>query len=106
MYAVNFPAQTRYATFNPIIEIKDQDTGDLIDLSDIDIIFEIRDGQDCCILKATKDNGIAVIDVGYFQPTFENLKQLCEGTYRVHCSFERDDTTRDIIVGNLPVIQP
>jgi len=105
MYTINFPPQTRDATFNPIVEIKDQDTGELIDLSDIDITFEIRDDYDCCILNATQANGkLLVIDIGYFQPVFADLKCLREGTYRIYCKFYRDDTTRDIMLGSLPVV--
>lgn len=106
MYAFNFPPQTPAATFNPIIELKDQDTGELIDLSDIDITFEIRDDYDCCVLRATKDSGIVLIDVGYFQPTFDSLKCLRSGTYRIHCKLERDGTTRDLALGSLPVVKP
>ena len=106
MYGVNFPPQTNVATFNPIVEIKDQDTLDLIDLSDIDICFEIRDDDDCVKLSQTKDSGILIIDVGYFQPVFENLRNLCNGTYRVHCTFTRDGTTRDMLVGSIPIVLP
>jgi hypothetical protein len=108
MYNVSFPAQTSAATFNPIIELKDNDTGDLIDLSDITITFEIRDDRDCCVRRQDQTSGLIIIDVGYFQPVFANLKGLCAGTYRVHCTLTSADgsTTRDLILGSLPVVQP
>ena len=106
MYGINFPPQTNVATFNPIIELKDQDTGDLLDMSDVNITLELRDSYDCCVLRRVKDDGIVLIDIGYFQVTFDNLNQLREGTYRIHVVLQRDGTTRDLFAGNLPVVKP
>lgn len=106
MYVVNFPAQTNKATFNPIIEVKDQDTGELLDLSDIDITIQVRDENDCVLLTATKADKIVLVDIGYFQSTFDpsDFSRFCAGTYHVHCSLYRDDVTRDFILGPLPIV--
>lgn len=115
MYTVNFPQQTNQATFNPIIQVNDQDNGDPLDLSDVDITFEIRSSDSrCCHLTATKDNGKIVLISGddgvecFFQPTFstDDLNGFAAGTYRIHCKFSRDGTSRDILIGSLPIVCP
>jgi hypothetical protein len=115
MYNVNFPPQTNQATFNPIIQVNDQDTGGSIDLADVDITFEIRNSDSyCCLLTATKDNGRIILISGddgvecFFQPTFsaDDLSGFDAGTYRIHCKFSRDGTSRDILIGTLPIVCP
>lgn len=109
MFFINFPLQSNRASFTTICEMKDQMTGDLIDMSDIDLNFRIVE-DNCVRLEATKDNGkiILIPDyVGYFQISFSDseMRCLCAGTYQCRLIASRDGTTRDVFAGNLPIEQ-
>jgi hypothetical protein len=130
MYAnpILFPQVTNRESWVPVIELRDDDTGDPIDLSGLTSIqLEVRiigrsvghwstpmapwydDPPEAYpILTASLGNGIAILDVGYFQVVFPETKMrtLKAGTYRVGCvaSDGSDQGTRQLFVAQLPVI--
>jgi hypothetical protein len=123
-----FPQVTNRESWAPIIELRDDDTGQPIDLSGLTSIqLEIRiigrgvghfstpmapwydDPPDAFpVLTASLGNGITILDVGYFQIVFPETKMrtLKAGTYRVGCtgSDGSDQGTRQIFIAHLPVI--
>jgi hypothetical protein len=107
MYFVNFPAQSNKASFTNICELKDAVTGDLIDLTDTDLTFNVLDDH-CVRLTATIGSGITLIPDydGYFEIAFtaSQMGALCEGSYQCHLIATREDITRDVFAGNLPIV--
>jgi hypothetical protein len=106
MYLGALPAVTNRSTYKEQIEVSDVDTGELVDLTDATIAFEIRDqlSQEA-VLSATLAGGIAVISTGIFEVTFTSaqMRGLQAGTYDVGCVVSRDDDEQ-LIAGTLPVL--
>ena len=106
MYLGTLPAVTNRATYKEQIEVSDVDTGELIDLTEATITFEIRDPLSReTRLAATLAGGIAVISTGIFEVTFTaaQMRGLAAATYDVGCVVTRDDDEQ-LIAGTLPVL--
>jgi hypothetical protein len=100
-------AQSNRATFQRKFQTVDNDTDELLDLTDKAIIFEVKHPTECrAVLSATIDNGkIVVVDFGTFIVTFarSELTNLCPGTYDVGVTIGDDDETGQALIGTLPI---
>ncbi len=109
MYQGTLNPRSNRAGWTFTVEVKDQQTGDLIDLSDADITFDVRDkDSDTVKLSATVDNDlITIVDTGHFQVSFTdtNMRTLCAKTYEVGCIISNADSEpQQLIVASLPII--
>jgi hypothetical protein len=99
--------QSNRATFQREFQIVDDDTGDLLDLTDKAIIFEVKHPTECrALLSATIDNGkVVVVDLGTFIVTFarSEMTGLCPGTYDLGITIGDDDETGQALIGTLPI---
>lgn len=109
MYIGSLDPVSNRAGWTFVREIVDDDTDEPIDLSDCEIVFEVRrctDGR--ALLSATSANGgVTILDTGIFQATFTRaeMASLSAGSYEVGCTVQRDDEeTQQFIIGKLPVL--
>lgn len=130
-YPVNFDTISNRESWNQIVQIKDDDTGDLITLTDslgnslYNITLEISPANrqhasvglnqpfpfyDCDgapIITATLANYISLIDVGTFQIAIPRsvITTLSPRTYDVFLTLDSvsADDGRQILIGKLPV---
>jgi ribosomal protein L30E len=92
------------ATWTVQYELSDAETGDLIDLSDVDTItVSIRDPQTKTQLLSTTGT---VVDTGVFSWTFTatQMGTLCAKAYEVGCTLTKDSETLQLLIGQLPVL--
>lgn len=128
MYAspILFPQVTNRETFDPVIALYDDETGEPLDLSTITTIqVEVRcagqgaghfatptvpwydDGPGATpILSASLGNGVTVLDIGIFQIAFTEtqMRTLRAGTYVIGCTVSDGTVTRQLFIGRLPVL--
>ena len=100
MFTGSLPPASNRADWSEVFELFDDETGDLLDLTDATITFEIRDG--CWRLAAT----VVVITTGTFSASFtkDQFRNLCAGTYDAGCMVTINDTTTQEFIGTLPVL--
>jgi hypothetical protein len=108
MYQVNFPAQSRDASWAFIGLITDLDDNP-IDLTGLTLVFSIRDKRGCVRLTAqTTDGSITILDLGTFR-WFFTLQQMqslgCE-TFQTGFTATTADGTQTVqfFTGPLPII--
>jgi len=108
MYVGAFPAVSNRATFRQSFQVNDGETGDLIDLSQAAITFEIRERRNKrSALGATVAGGaIAVTGAGTFDVTFTaaQMRSLGAGEYDVGCVIGIGGDEEQFIIGSLPVL--
>lgn len=97
------------ATWSESYELSDAETGDLIDLSEVDEITLVVRDQDSksAVLTLTLTGGdITIVDTGVFQWRAEDtsMESLCAKSYFVGATIEQDDDTVQLFIGFLPVI--
>lgn len=89
-------------------ELDDADTGDPITITGASIVLEVRDPESGWIaLSATTGNGkITITDTGVFRVNLpaSETQQLCAGTYEVGATITLNGESRQLIIGNLPVL--
>ncbi len=92
MFTGDLPAASNRAGYSQLFAVADDDTGELLDLSAANIVFEIRDPNTLLpLLRATTADGKAsVIDAGTFQVTFSlaEMQQLCPRIYDAGCTIQ------------------
>ena len=106
MYIGSLPGVTNRSTYREQFEVTDADTGELIDLTDATVAFEIRwQSSSEAALTATLAAGVSVISTGIFEVTFTQaqMRELRAGTYDVGCVVTRDDAEQ-LFAGTLPVV--
>jgi hypothetical protein len=108
MYQVNFPAQSRDASWAFIGQITDLDNNP-IDLTGLTLVFTICDKRGCVRLSAsTNDGSITILDVGVFRWffTLQQMQTLRNETYQTGMTAKTADGTQTVqfFVGPLPVI--
>lgn len=109
MYQGSFPPKSNRAGWSEIIEVVDDDTDEFVDLSDAEIVFEVRNQRSMTTeLSATIDNEkIEVLDTGVFQVSFTaaEMRNLCAGTYDVGCTISNADSEpQQFIIGTVAVL--
>lgn len=107
MLEVMLPRVSNRASWSDVIELLDDETNELIDLSAASIVIEVMDDCGRTVLSATTDNGkVVVVDIGRAQFSFarEEMATLCLGTYRVGATVTTGDETNQIFFGTMPVI--
>lgn len=109
MYLGSLPPASNKAGWTFIAEVVDDDTDELVDLSEASIVFEVReqDGRST-VLSATSDNGkISIVETGVFQAAFTatEMRTLCRKTYEVGCTITNgDEEPTQFIIGTVPVL--
>lgn len=99
--------QSNRETFVRLFELTDADTGELLDLSDVDIVFEVANPvSGSAELSAEVGSGITVVSTGVFQVKFvrSDMINLDPQTYKVGCTISDDDETVQYFIGTLPVL--
>jgi hypothetical protein len=102
---------SRLETFELIIELIDDETDELIDVSDVEAISVSileRCGYCSALLTATLGNGIETTQTGIITVTFtvDQMRTLRAGTYQVFGTLTKDGETAQIINATLPVTGP
>lgn len=114
MYRGTLEPVTNQETWDPEIEVRDEDTDDLISSAALssydDITIIIRDPvTKCDELTATVSGGeIAIIQDGVFQPVFtaaQMARLAAPKTYELVGRIEEDDEVRQVVLGYLPVLE-
>lgn len=91
-------------------ELVDDDTGDLIDISDAtEIVVEIKDcpnGRHARLTSSLEDATVSHVSTGIFQWVFtaSQMSGLCAGTYDVRARITKDDIVTQLFIGYLPVL--
>lgn len=101
-------AVTNRETFQIECQLIDMETGEPLTLTGGTVVFEVRErGCGSAVLSATNGDGVEFADDDLtMQITFSesSMNSLCARTYDVGLTFTRDDVTRQVIAGTLPVI--
>jgi hypothetical protein len=99
------------ATWYEAVRLSDQETGDLLDLTDCSVVIEVAAFHDgICrntVLSASTDTGAVTIpETGIFEFRFEaeQMRNVVPGVYRIGATISRDGETAQIIIGNIRVI--
>lgn len=97
------------ATWSESVAIDDEETGEAIDLSDVDeITIAIRtQGSSTPVLSATlTGEQITIIETGVFQFEFSESQMggLCPQTYEIGCTLEKDDQSVQLLIGTVSVL--
>lgn len=111
MFIGSLPTASNRARYVQAFEVLDADTGEAIDLSDIDVTFSIRDPNGSTLLTATDDDGIDMSSAadGIFELTFTatQMRTLDAKQYDVGCTIVSDDDSEEVdqyIIGTLTVL--
>ena len=103
----SFPPVSNAADFLCDIEVVDDETDDVIDISAATITVAIhQDGSP--VLTATTGNGKITLPAdGTFRFTFtaDEMGGLCATTYRIGVMIELDDVKYQLLLADLPVIE-
>ena len=91
-----------------VLEVTDAETGEPIDLTDAEILLEIRLWPDGCspILSASTSNGkITLIELGKAQFHFlrSEMINVQPGSYEIGATVERDGTTDQFIIDTVSI---
>jgi hypothetical protein len=109
MFIGTLPPVSNRAGFSHPIEVVDDDTDELVDLTGCTIVYEILDPTcDRTMLSATTSNGkVSITGTGAFQVDFTatEMRTLCPQTYQVGCTISNNDSeAQQFIIGTLPVL--
>lgn len=114
MYVGPLPTASNRARYVVAFAVLDAETGDPVDLTDIDVILSIRDTKwpsDTPLLTATDGDGIDMGDAaaGIFELTFSatQMRTLCAKQYDVGCTITADDDAEEVdqfIIGTVSVL--
>lgn len=123
---VLFPQVTNRESWTQLIGLNDADTGDAIDLSTLTFVLEVRrtinprsgyggygNSYDYGsyndygpVISLALGNGIAVVALGVLQIdiTLAQMRSLSPDVYSVGMTVSDADSTRQIMLGRLPVL--
>lgn len=109
MSAGAFDQVSNRATWTEAIELIDDDTGELLNISAAtEIIVEIREPRTFTpVLTASLANGkVTRPSLGVFQWKFtsDEMRTLCALTYEVGATLTMAGDTEQIVIGTLPVL--
>ena len=108
MYVGAFPAVSNRATFRQSFQVNDGETGELVDLSQAAITFEIRERRNrrSALSASVVGGAIAVTGAGTFEVTFTaaQMRSLGAGEYDVGCVIGIGGDEEQFIIGSLPVL--
>lgn len=107
MYQISFPPTSNRATWIFTGQINDANTNELLDLTGLSFVFDVKEPDGCQRLLATTDNGkFTVIGLGLFRWEFskEEMRCLCAGTYETGLTMANTDQTVQLSVGPLPIV--
>lgn len=91
----------------PPLDIIDDDTGDLIDLSTSTITYGIYDADRCQRLTGSTDEGsVTLIGTTAFQILIprSSVTNLCPGSYSMGITLENADQTTSTFSGSIAVL--
>lgn len=110
MFRANYPEQSNTADFATTITIKDKTTGEVYDLTDVDVRIEMR--AEKCGTRITAELGDGVVTVA--DPTSgeiainipaSSMSTLAPGAYQLGLMLKDGDAYIQPIIGNVPVCQ-
>jgi len=115
MYEGTFARVSNRATWNDTVEVRDDNTDELFDLSEVDeITLQLchRRPDDygwsgSSVLSATLTGGdIVITDLGTFEFTFNNgtMSGICASTYDIGLILQIDETVTQLVIGSVAVI--
>jgi hypothetical protein len=104
-----FDPTSTSATWSESNEIVDDETGEAIDLSDVDeITVVIRDPKTKTIMQSATLTGstVVIVETGVFQWEFsdDQMGALDPKTYDIGCVLEKDGQKIQYLIGRLPVL--
>lgn len=105
------PPRSNRASWTDVIELTDEDTGDLIDVSTgiNEITVRLRDPETRAevLSKALSASEIVVISTGIVQFSFSSseMGSLCPKTYELGCLVTSSEGIEQIFLGRVPVLE-
>jgi hypothetical protein len=104
------PPLSNRADFEVILVLADEETGEPIDLTNAEVIVEIRDKDKCLRLSAgTADDTVTIADplAGEIEFTFTaaQMATLCAGPYDMGVIMQLEDEVRQLLIGELTVLE-
>lgn len=108
MYVGALSPVSNRASWNFECDVVDDQTGELVDISTISIVVEVR-YPECCrtVLSATTANGkVTNPSTGKFIAAFtrDEMAALCPRTYEIGATLADADDTAQFIIGTVPVL--
>lgn len=109
MFTGTLPPVSNRATWTDDYELRDIETGDLIDLSTAtEITIEARALSSASpeLTLSLTGGDITIVGTGVFEWRAEAsaMRNLCAKTYEIGCTIEIGDDTAQLIIGRLPVL--
>lgn len=108
MYVGSLPQVSNRASWQFLFQVVDDETDDLVDVSTLSFVLEVRDPLTCSVvLSASTANGkIASPSTGELLASFtrDDMAALCSRTYEVGVTAADTDDTAQFIIGTLPVL--
>lgn len=106
MYQASLSPVSNRETWTETFDVIDDD-GEGVDLSDADITVEVRSKGGNSVLTAEIDSGITLneTETGFsWTFTATQMRALCAGTYEIGCIVSIDDTTTQLFVGTIQIV--
>lgn len=110
MFGAHLPYISNRATWLEAVELRDDETDDLIDLSGVDeITIEVMETgyYDRPVLSAKLSTGnVVILGTGVFQFRFEveEVGVLCHDSYDVGMTVLEDGDTVQVLLGTVPIL--
>jgi hypothetical protein len=97
-------SETSYRDWVFQFEVKDAETGELIDFTGATIAISIYDDNQCPKISATSEDMIAIVSPGILTLTIPYAQtNLCAGTYNVGGYYQLNGETIDLLDGEIAV---
>lgn len=88
------------------IQVNDNDSGDLIDLTGAAINVRMVDKNGCDKFTLTVGSGIEIVSTGVIEFTVDDavMATICPGSYDIGGIYRLNDETNDLFVGTVTIV--
>lgn len=83
----------------------DADTGNDIDFTGAEVLFVVKDQNNCQVLSAEVGDGITLVSATELEVQFtpDQMNALCSGAYKVGCVYLLNGETVQLLVGTVSI---
>lgn len=87
------------------ISATDADTGTDIDFTGAEVLFVVKDANNCQVLSASVGDGITLSSSTVLQVQFTptQMQALCAGSYKIGCVYQLNGETDQLLVGSVSI---
>lgn len=110
MLLTTLPPRSNRASWSEIVEVRDEDTNELIDLAAYTITLSIAPQgcwpDDPTLTASTTDGTIVILDIGVFKFSFTAAQMnICAPTnFDIGAIVTLADETEQLLIGSFPII--